>query len=104
MSKRKFSVGTFFLLSKIYRSGILEAAPYHTSIARFLTAYRIEMEHFTDCIKEGRKEAAVTEKTTTATIKICLACDRAAKTGNAVNIDWEAAEVPDGYVMKKLKF
>ena len=69
-----------------------------------MAAYRGELEHFALSIQEGKKEASVTAKTTQAVIKICLACGVSAKSGSPELIEWDENEVPDGYIMKRLKY
>ena len=61
------------------------------------------MEYFLRCVAENRAETEISEQSTLAVAKICSACHESGSKGVPVDIEWTEGEIPEGYVMAKLK-
>ena len=91
--------------NRVWNADGIHACPtFNANIARLMGSYRGELEHFAACVVNGEKRASVTAETTMAVIKVCLACNESGKSGQPALIEWTPQEIPDGYVMKSLKF
>ena len=55
------------------------------------------MEHFLDVV-QGKDKCSVTDRMTMAVSKIATACEKAAKSGLPVKMEWDASEIPEDYV------
>ena len=67
--------------------------------SRHAQGYVNELEHFIEVAK-GVSESSVTHRMTMAVSKIADAAEASARSGQPVDLQWAADEIPDGYVMK----
>ena len=67
--------------------------------SRHAQGYVNELEHFVKVAK-GVAESSVTHRMTMAVSKIADAAETSARSGQPVDLQWAADEIPDGYVMK----
>ena len=55
------------------------------------------MEHFLDIV-QGKVKCSVSGRMTMAISKIATACEKAAKSGLPVKLEWDNSEIPEEYV------
>lgn len=79
--------------------GISKAPMFWSFPSRHAQGYVNELEHFVEVAK-GVSESSVTHRMTMAVSKIADAAEASARSGQPVDLQWAADEIPDGYVMK----
>ena len=76
----------------------LRAPMFWSFPSRHAQGYVNELEHFIEVAK-GVSESSVTHRMTMAVSKIADAAETSARSGQPVDLQWAADEIPDGYVM-----
>ncbi|KAJ9592036.1 hypothetical protein L9F63_001415 [Diploptera punctata] len=67
--------------------GPLSVSNYYTFSSCYCTAYANEMEHFLDVL-QGKAEMATRGPEAMAVIRIATACEKSARTGRFVDMEW----------------
>lgn len=81
-------------------SGASVVPMYYSFPSRHSDGYRLQLDSFLDVVN-GRGESSVTDKMTIAISRIADACEKSARTGKPITLEWKADEIPSGYVAVK---